>query len=181
VTRINPAVRVLAVMIDTLLALLLTALLASSAGWFFAERAVSTFRIYSPDTIWNGPVPLVLGAISPLSYGFAFALVVVLASEGFLGASMGKAAVRIRVAAASGSDAPQRRIMVRFVLKTAPWWVFCLALLAGRWELVVLAVLLGAGAVTDLFVALITRRNLWHDRLAGTRLVTLAHSSHKIL
>ena len=179
-TRINPALRVLAALIDILLALLLTALLASSAGWFLAERAVSTFRIYSPDTIWNGPIPLVLGAVSPLSYGFAFALVVVLASEGFWGASTGKAVVRIRVAAASGSDAPHRRVMERFVLKTLPWWMFCLALLAGRWELVVLAVLLGVGAVIDLVVALITRRSLWHDRLAGTRLVTQAHSSHTI-
>ncbi len=163
--------RVMAALIDTMLAFLLTALLASSVGWFFAERAVITFRVYSPDTLWNGPIPLMLGAISTLSYGFAFALLVVLSCEGVWGASLGKILMRRRVRSLARDAAPSRDVWRRFALKTAPWSVFCLALLSGRWELVLVAAALGAWAVVDLGVALILRRRLWHERVTGTEVV----------
>ena len=161
--------RVLAALIDTLLALLLTALLASSVGWFFAERAVVTFQVYSPDTIWNGPVPLMLGAISTVSYGFAFALVLALACEGIWGVSVGKILVRRRTVTLLGQSVSKKQSWCRYALKTAPWSLFCLALLSGRWELAIVSAAFGVWAAVDLGIALILRRRLWHDRVAGTR------------
>ncbi len=160
-----------AALIDTILAFLLTALLASSAGWFFAERAAVTFRVYSPDTYWNGPIPLMLGAVSPLSYGLAFAVIVALACEGMWGASVGKILTRRTVVKSSGGAPSRRRSWLRFALKTSPWWVFCLALMSGRWEWATFSGIVGLWALLDLASALVFRHHLWHDRISGTRVV----------
>lgn len=155
--------RVLASLIDAVLAFLLASLLASSSGWYFAERAVVTFRIHAPDTVWNGPLPLVLGAVSTLSYGFAFALLLVLFGEALWGAAPGKLLTRRVIVA---PDRASR--WLRFGLKMAPWWLFCLALVLGRWELAAVAAACGVGLLLDLVLSACRGRPAVHDRVAGT-------------
>ncbi len=158
--------RNLAALLDSLLILVLTGVLASTTGRFFAERAVVTFRIYSPDTLWNGPLPLVLGAFSTVTYGLAFAAVAIFVSEGLWGASPGKLICRRQVA---GS-----RKALRCLLKTAPAWLFCSGLLVGRWELTAVAALVAAWSVVDLLTMAWHRDGPWYDRLLGTRVVASA-------
>ncbi len=159
--------RLLAALIDTVLALVLTALLSSTTGWYFAERAVVTFRVYSSETIWNGPIPLMLGAISTITYGFAFALTVVLLGEGIWAASVGKNLTRLTVVAAPGPKAG--RVWGRYLLKLSPCIGFCIALISGWWPLAAIALALGGWSVVDLLLSVVLRRPLWYDRLTGTR------------
>jgi len=154
--------------VDAVAACGLAVLLAPTAGWFFAERAVVTFRVYSPHTVWNGPIPLVLGAISPLSYGLAFAVCAVLVGEALWGMGPGKVLTGQMIIPAE-KNIVSRRLWRRYALKLAPWWLFCLSLVTGWWPLACLAGLAGALALVAGLTALVAGRTLWYDRFSRTR------------
>jgi len=163
--------RILAYLIDTAVAAVLAGVLSSSTGWFFAERAAVTFRVYSPHTVWNGPVPLMLGAVSTLTYGFAFAWLLVVFAEALSGVSAGKIVTGLEICAVDGRKLSLPRAWLRWGVKTAPLWLFCLALLAGRWQGVVLALGAALWTIADLVYGRFCDRPLWHDRLAKSQVL----------
>jgi hypothetical protein len=158
--------------VDLLVALVLALLLQSTTGAFFAERAATLLRVGEADTVWRGPIPLILGAISHLSYGYAFAWLVVLLPEAWSGTSPGKLLVRSMIA----PETPSRRIG-RFLIKTSGAWIFLSALLVGWWPLAILAVACGAAVAVGLLLIPFGSRRSLHDRLADTSVVA-AFASH---
>ena len=165
-SRRGAARRALASGIDVTLALLLAVLLTSSSGAYFARRAVVTLRIGRPGTWWTGTLPMLLGAISPLAYGFAFALLLVWAMEPLFATSPGKLLLQSEIAVPCGNRAG--RLWLRFAVKTSGAWLLCVALVSGRWPLACAAVL--AAAVLSLgFLAVPFGGLALHDRVAGTR------------
>jgi len=155
--------------VDGLAAGALAALLSSTSGVYFAQRAVETFRIGRPETVWKGPVPMLLGAVSTLAYGVAFALLLVWLTEALFGTSPGKLLVRREIA-----TVPRHRwraLWKRFALKASGAWLFCLALALGSWPLVAAAGL-ATGVVVLGFLPVPFGRQALHDRLASTTVRT---------
>jgi len=163
--------RLAAALVDVLLALALALALAPTLGRWFAARSVPTFRIGEPDTLWRGPVPLVLALLGPLVYGVPFAAWIVRLAEPLFGASPGQRLLGLEVRSARGGPAAAGARVRRFLFATAPWGLATLALAAGRWE-VMAAAGVAALAVAVGWVGVIVSgggRGL-PDRAAGTRL-----------
>lgn len=146
----------------------MTSLLGSTAGLYWAERAVVTFHIEDPASPWKGLGPMLLGLAGPLSYGFAAGLVLVLIGELFFAASPGKLVTRTVIRAEDGSQAAPGTLVKRFLIKTSGALLFCVALVTGRWELLPLAVVAALTVVVGGWGLWLPRGSSLHDRAAGT-------------
>jgi hypothetical protein len=158
--------RGLAAAVDGGVALVLAALLASTTGMYFAERAAVTLRVGQPGSPWKGVVPMLLGAMSPLAYGSAFALLLVWSMEALFATSPGKLLWRAEIVPRRGG---RGRLWARFAIKASGAWLLCLAFVAGMWPLAALAVLAGAAVLLGACAVPFGRRAP-HDVLAGTTL-----------
>lgn len=165
---IRPGRRLAAAMVDGAAALLVTVLLASTVGLFWAERAVVTFHIEDPESIWKGLGPMLMGLTAPVSYGFALGLALILLSEALFGVSPGKMVTRSAIRGADGGAPDRARLVRRFQVKTAWILLYLVALGTGFWQILVPAVLAAvAVAVGGLGMFGPAGRTL-HDRLART-------------
>jgi len=161
--------RAAASLVDLGLGAVLAALLASTTGQFFARRAVVAFHIGEPDSSWTGVVPMVLGVVSPLSYGFAFGWLVVLLADAVAGATPGKLFTGLAVVPVGGALSPRRARWIRTVVKTAPLWTFSLALVVGSGNGVRFSMGLSVATAVGLVVSVGRGRPAVHDGIAGTR------------
>ena len=158
--------RFLAAGCDFALALLLGFLLLSTVGDWAATRAAQLFRVGEPDSAWQGPVPLMLGAIGNLMYALPLTLLLVLVPEALWGGAAGKSLTGLRVV--SMPPANTHRLRIRFLIKCAPCLAWALALaLAQPWTISVfvlscLVIVLGSLPLLRHSIAL-------HDRLARTQ------------
>jgi hypothetical protein len=109
--------------LDLLGAVALAVVLANTpVGYFFATRAVVMLRIGSPDTLWKGPIPMLMGIAGTFVYSLPIALFAV-------------AMFKPLLVEPAARDAAWRRAIVR----SAPWWGLTIALLAGSWVLAVIS------------------------------------------
>jgi hypothetical protein len=133
VQRRNHALsRPIAGAIDLLAGLVLGVVLSNTpVGFFFASRAVVMLRIGAPDTIWRGPIPMLMGIAGTFVYSLPFAFLVVAMCEPLLGFSPGRAMLGRTNAAA----APRRERWRRAIIVATPWWGLTMALLTGSWVL----------------------------------------------
>ncbi len=160
--------RLAATAIDGCLGVALAILLATTpVGVFFAERAFVMFRIDSPDSVWKGTIPLVLGIFGEIAYTVPFAIFVVVATEALASRSPGKWMLGIRIAAEDGTAraAPMRRSL-RVAVKMVGVWGFVLGLLTGSW---IVAVCCAAAGFVVIASAPFTRP--LHDRASRTRVI----------
>lgn len=165
--------RVVASVIDGGVALVLTGLLATTVGLFWAERAVVTFRIGESGGIWTGLGPMLLGLTAPVSYGFAAGLLLVLLAEALFGVSPGKMATRLSIRRPDGRDADPARLVRRFQVKTAGILLYLLALATGLWHFLVPAVLAGLVVLLGACGLFGPAGRTLHDRIARTAVVRL--------
>lgn len=161
-------IRAAAAGVDAGVGFAMSLLLASTLGAYFARRAVVTLRIGTPDTLWTGPLPMVLGVVGEVVYLLPFALFVVWILDPLTGATLGKRLLGLRVRDAGGRPASKRTLWFRNAIQTAGLWGWALALVAGRWEIALVASLAGlvvlAGSLTTFGPASLAL----HDRLSGT-------------
>ena len=146
-----------------------TLVLASTVGFFFARRAVVTFRIGEPDTFWKGPLPLMLGVIGEVVYLLPLMFYLVWLIEPLTGATLGKRLVGLRIGRVDGLPAQPRSLWLRHALQTASFWGWTLALLAGRWEIGALASVAGVAVFAGMCLAIGPAKAALHDRISETR------------
>jgi len=111
---------------------------------------------------------MLLGLAGPVSYGFAAGLVLVWAGELLFGISPGKLVTKTAIRAVDGAQPGPGSLAGRFFIKTSGPLLFCLALVFGRWEILVLA---GVATLTVLGSGLGWRKSGGgpiHDRASGT-------------
>ncbi len=106
-----------------------------------------------------------------VTYLLPFTLLVFWILDPVAGATPGKWLFRLRVRAAGGSSASPGRLWLRGAIRTVGLWGWTLALLAGRWELAVLATAAEALVLAGFFSVLGPRRLAFHDRVCGTIVV----------
>lgn len=164
-------IRLLAGAVDLLLATILALLLQATTGQFLAARAATMLHVGQPSTVWTGSIPLVLGAVSHFTYGYAFAYLLVVLPEGWSGTSPGKLLFRATIADIEGRPAATGVRWRRLLWKTGGAWIFLLALLTGWWPLAVLACVVGAAMALGTLAAGAPSRQPLHDRLARTTVV----------
>jgi len=142
--------------------------LAWSVGVFFARRAVVTLRIGEPNTLWKGPLPLMLGVVGEVVYLLPFTLLLVWILDPLTGATPGKRLLRLRVRDAEGQPISLQRRWYRTAVQTFGLWGLTLALLADRWEIAALAALGGGAVLAGSLVAMGPKSLALHDRLSRT-------------
>ena len=125
-------------------------------------------RVGSPDSVWLGPIPMVLGIFGNLAYGLPFALILVLLAEMFFGAGPGKYLFRMRIARADGGAAGIGRRALRWAVKCSGLWVMVLALLLGSQLLALLSLAAGCAVSAGSLLALGPERLSLHDRITDT-------------
>ena len=125
----------------------------SGVGIFFAERAVVMLRIGNPDTLWKGPIPMIMGYLGTFVYALPLAILLVMLIEPFIGASPGKMLLHLRAVSEDGAAVPSADRWHRAAFEATPVLGLVIALLAGSWQIAVIACLTG--------VALIIRALWW--------------------
>lgn len=143
-------------------------ILRSGIGIFFARRAVVALRIGAPDSLWKGPLPLMIGTFGEVVYLLPLVLFLVWILDPLTGATIGKRLFGLRVRDADGQPASWQRRWVRSALQTAGLWGWTLALLAGRWEIALLASVAGGIVLLGSLAALGPASLALHDRLSRT-------------
>jgi len=147
--------------VDGAVALLLAVLMGHAIGGFFAGRAVVALRIHDPDSLWKGPVPMVMGILGEIVYLLPLTLLLVLLAEPLSGRTPGKSLLRLDVIPQDGAV-----LWLRFLVKASGPLLCLLGLLVGRWEIAAV----GAAASAAIPAGFIIGLGL-HDRVAGTRVV----------
>ncbi len=130
--------RLAAAAIDFVLGLTLGLLLSQTrVGVFFAERAVVMLRIGNPDTIWKGPIPMIMGYLGTLVYVLPLAFLLVALVRPVTGRSPGTALLRV-----APNDA-KRPLWYETAIRTMTLWGLIASLLAGSWQLALLFLIVG--------------------------------------
>ena len=168
VRRAGFRIRAAAAIIDTGVGFVVSLVLASNIGTFFAHRAVVTLRIGDADTLWKGPLPMMLGAVGEVVYLLPLALLVAWLLDPLTGATVGKRLLRLRVRDAGCHPTSRQRRWCRSALQTVGLWGWTLALLSGRWGIAVLASIAGSVVLIGSLLALGRASLALHDRLSRT-------------
>jgi hypothetical protein len=122
--------------IDVMAALLLGILFSNTpVGDFFARRAVVMLRIGAPDTIWTGPIPMLMGIAGRFVYVLPLALLAVALCDPVFGNSPGRAMLGLAPGTADVQSRSRLQRYGRALVTAAPWWGLTAALLAGSWVL----------------------------------------------
>lgn len=161
-------IRLLSLIIDLIIALALGLVMSHSIGYFFATRAEVMLLIGHPQSIWKGPVPLILGVIGPLTYVLPLAVLVVMLAEPLFDTSPGKLILKLKIAGLNGDRPSVRNLWLRHLVKTSPLWLMNLGLITGMWHIAVMAVLVFAVLVAGFFLSLGLERLAWHDKISRT-------------
>jgi hypothetical protein len=139
-----PIRRLTAGTIDLVAGVVLGILLSNTpVGDFFARRAVVMLRIGAPDTIWKGPVPMLMGIAGRFVYVLPLALLAVSLCEPVWGGSPGDAMLGLASGTRADLSGPCGRRWRRTLVNAAPWWGLTLALLTGSWVLALVFALVG--------------------------------------
>lgn len=158
--------RLLANAVDATVALGLGLLLSSTLGLYFSSRAVVALEMDSPESVWKGPVPLVLGVFGKLVYLMPFVIFLVLALEAVVDRGPGKALLGLRVSPAGAGGRERAPVLGRAVVRAGPWGVVAAGLVLGRWEPMALG---AAGSLLLLlcFAPVLAGRRSVYDRALG--------------
>jgi len=155
-------------------AVLALVLSRSSVGYFFATRAVIMLRIGRADTIWKGPVPMMIGIFGPFVYVLPLAILLVLLSEPVTGSSPGKRVMGLKVVPPDNAVLSRAMLWRRSAIKTSLFWGLIAALLSGSWVLALCSVIVGCALLCSMVLTLIFPVRPIHDVLSHTCVARVA-------
>jgi uncharacterized RDD family membrane protein YckC len=174
VTSVTPApvwLRAAAVGVDLAVAFISSLVLSPTLGIFFAERAVVTLRIGEAGTLWQGPIPLMLGIFGEIVYLLPFVLFAVWALEPLAGTTIGARLVRVRVVRLDQRPLSRWTRWGRTLCLTIACWGWTLGLLTAFWPIAFVATIAGLVVWSGTLLALDRSRLTFHDRITRTTVV----------
>ena len=125
--------------IDIVAGVILCYILHWFIGFYFAFRAMATFHVGQPGTIWKGSIPWMLGMIGPFIYVLPIVFFLIFLPEAIWGQSIGKKIFGLKI------KGTPKELWLRYLIKTVGFWGITLALILGSWQLLVF--FLGAGII----------------------------------
>jgi hypothetical protein len=166
--------RVAANAVDLLAAGALGVVLANTGvGFFFATRAVVMLRIGAPDTIWKGPIPMIMGIMGTFVYTMPFAILVVQLLEPLTRTPPSKALVGLSIGSSGGAGVSRAQLWSRAMIRATPWWGLTIALLAGSWVLALIFSTVGVLMLGNFLLSLFTPIRPVDDTWSGTIVVRI--------
>jgi len=132
------------------------ALSNTPVGDFFARRAVVMLRIGAPDTLWKGPIPMLMGIAGRFVYVLPVALLAIALCEPLFGNSPGKAILGLASDADGDRADPHARRWIRTAVRAAPWWGLTVALVTGSWVLALVSALVSLAILGNAAFAFLT-------------------------
>jgi hypothetical protein len=170
--------RLIADILDLLVAAALAIALSNTGvGTYFASRAVVMLRIGAPDTLWKGPIPMMMGIAGTFIYALPIAILFVQLCEGAVGTSLGKAMLGVTIGPTANGMVSRRHAWRRAVIKSTPCWGLTLALLAGSWMLALVFAIVAVAMLGNFALALVTSTRPVHDAWSGTRVIRTHRAS----
>ena len=166
-------IRLAASAVDLILGLILGLLLSKNIGFFFARLAVVMLKIGSPESIWKGPLPMIMGIFSTFFYVLPFSILLVLVIEGFSGASPGKFLFGMRVREKEGAAAAPKTLLFRSIIKTSGLWGMTISLLIGSWIAAIFSLAAICLILIGFFWVLGNSKMALHDRISGSGVYSL--------
>lgn len=164
-----PLLRLLTTIVDLTLGILLGLLLSNSAiGPFFADRAVAMLRIGSTDTVWKGPIPMMIGILGTFAYALPLSILLILLTEPLVGTSPGKLIFGLQIASAGPPILSRKQLWYRSAVKTIFFWGLVLSLLLGSWILAVCFTILGLAVSFNFVLSLFLPMRSIHESLSQT-------------
>lgn len=166
------SLRLLAASIDALLGVVLGFLLSfSRIGNFFAERAVVMLKIGSPDTIWKGLIPMIMGILGPFFYVLPLSLLLVFLIEPLTGASLGKRILRLKIVLENKGVVSREKLWYRSAIKSVLFWGLVAGLLFGSWVVALCSVVLGFAVFCSIVLPLFSSCRPLHEALSQTSVI----------
>jgi len=161
--------RLLATILDVLLGVMLGLLLSNSVvGSFFATRAVVMLRIGSADTIWKGPIPMMIGILGTFVYVLPLAILLILLTEPLAGTSPGKVIFGLQIVPSGHAILSRKQLWCRSGVKTIFFWGLVIALLLGNWILAICFTVLGLALLCNMALSLFFPLRPIHESLSRT-------------
>jgi hypothetical protein len=168
--------RLVAASIDMFMGAALGFLLSfSRIGYFFASRAVVMLKIGSPETIWKGPIPMIMGILGPFVYVLPLSILLVLMIEPLTGASLGKRILRLKIISANDEVVPKRKLWYRSAIKASCFWGLVAALLFGNWVLALCSIVIGCMVSCSMVLSLFSSLAPLHEVRSQTSVVKIIH------
>ena len=96
-------------------------------------------HIGSPDTVWKGPIPMIMGYLGTLVYVMPLAVLLVMLIEPGTGASPGKRLFRLALVESEDPVVARRVRWRRAAMQLSPIAGLVVALLVGSWQLALVA------------------------------------------
>lgn len=161
-------IRLSILMLDISFVILLTILLSRFTGKFFARRSVLMLKIGSPNSLWKGPIPMIISAAGYFFFGLPFSGFIIFLPEAFFGASPGKMIFGIRVRKIDGQKASLKLLILRYALKTIGAWGLMVSLIVANMYLAAFSFVAGCLVLVGSLLAIGPSKLTLHDRLVGT-------------
>lgn len=144
-------------------------LLANSGiGFFFASRAAIMLKIDSVDSIWKGPVPMIMGILGPFVYVLPLSILLIMLSEPITGISPGKKILGLKIIPRNNVILSKKMLWCRSAIKTSFFWGLVLAMLLGNWILALCSVVLGCAVFFNMSLTLLFPIKPIHEALSQT-------------
>jgi len=167
--------RLAATAIDMFLGGVLGLLLSNTAiGFFFASRAVVMLRIGSADTIWKGPVPMIMGILGPFVYVLPLSILLILLAEPLTGTSPGKRILGLKIILCNNATHSTKKLWARSAIKTIFFWGLVLAMLSGNWAIALCSVVLGCALLCNMVLTLLFPIKPLHEVFSHTSIIKIA-------
>ena len=160
--------RIFAVLIDFLTGIGLGLLMSHSFGYYFAQRAEVMLRIGAPDSLWRGPIPMLLGVVGPFTYILPLALYLIFLTEPLFNNSLGKQLFKLKITDHLGNSPQSKQKWIRHFIKTSPLWIMILALVLGSWQIALISVMSAFVVLLGSGVFIGSKKLTLHDFLAKT-------------
>jgi hypothetical protein len=158
-----------------LFGVVLGVLLANTGiGFFFAKRAVVMLKIGSVDTIWKGPVPMIMGILGPFTYVLPLAMLLVLLAEPLTGTSPGKSMLGLKIIPYNKAILSKKSLWCRTAIKSVFFWGLVVALLSGNWILALCATVMGCAVLCNMVLSLLFYIRPIHETQSQTCVTKIA-------
>ena len=145
----------------------------TKVGFFFASRAVVLLKIGNPDTLWKGPIPMIMGILGPFVYVLPLSILLIFMIEPLTGASPGKRILRLRIIQEDNEVLSKKKLWYRSAIKASCFWGLVAALLFGNWILAFCSVVSGCVVLCSMVLSLFSSLMLLHDSLFNTSVIKI--------